>query len=322
MFSIIIPLYNKALYIEKAMRSVLNQSFRNFEVIIVNDGSTDNSLQVVEAFLQLQYRNGNNSLLEHVRIINQPNGGVSNARNNGVKIAQYDYIAFLDADDWWHKHYLSSMKELIESHPKAKLYASSYYQVKNGRQHTAAIGVHKQFTSGYVDYFNVYAETLCMPVWTGATIIKKEAFEEMNGFPQQLKLGEDFILWANVALKYKVAFCNKPLAYYNHDVDSEQRAVGRLFPTEQHYIFNLGTLETRSANHTDLKLLLDNMRVYVLLPYYLNDSTRNKTRDELKKVDWKNQPLKERIRYKIPVVLAKIQSRFMQVGSQIKRHLP
>lgn len=321
MFSIIIPLYNKAGHIVKAVQSVLNQSYHEFELIIINDGSTDNSLQVLETYLQAQQNEGNNSLAHHVRIINQANEGVSATRNNGVKAAKYGYIAFLDADDWWHKRYLSKMKELIENYPEAKLYSSSYYQVKSRVRRKAAIGVTGSFKAGYIDYCEVYAKTLCMPVWTSATVIRKEVFEEFQGFKPNLKLGEDFDLWVRVALKYKVAFLNQPLAFYNHDVNRSQRAVGLLFPPEHHYIFNLGYLEHEEQQNVSLKKLLDALRVYVLQPYYLNKKTRADAKSELNKVNWTQQPVKERMRHKTPVSILKLELRVMQLGSRIKQAL-
>lgn len=321
MFSVIIPLYNKAAYIEKALKSVLNQSFHEFEVIIVNDGSTDNGVHIVEYFLRSQQQEGNISVKEHVRIINQQNKGVAIARNNGVNAAKYEYIAFLDADDWWHKHYLAEMKQLIDKYPDAALYGSSYYQVKHEQRVKAEIGVNPDFKMGYIDYCKVYAKTLCMPVWTSAAIIRKPIFQEEKGFKPTLKLGEDFDLWIRVAMNHKVALLNKPLAFYNHDVDIKTRGVRNtdLYQPEEHYIFNLGYLESKERNNAALKTLLDALRVYVLLPYYLNKPTREAALYELDKVAWEQQPLKERIRYRSPIGLLRLHSQLMQIGSRAKQ---
>lgn len=323
MFSVIIPLYNKAAHIEKALQSILNQSFHEFELIVVNDGSTDNSLHIVEHFLRTQHHAGNISVSDHVHIINQENMGVSTARNNGVKAAKYNHIAFLDADDWWHKHYLAEMKRLIEQFPEASLYGSSYYQVKNGKQSKAPIGVDGHFTAGYIDYCNVYAKTLCMPIWTSAAVVNKKIFLAENGFKPNLKLGEDFDLWIRIALKHKVAFCNKQLAYYNHDVDITMRGVRNtdLYQPEEHYIFNLAYLAPEESRNQSLKRLLDALRVYVLAPYFLNEATHEDATRELAKVDWEQQPMKERLRYRAPRLLLKAHTLVMQTGSTIKQKL-
>src|ERR1035437_2795157 len=168
MFSIIIPLYNKAKYIQKAIHSILSQTFQEYEIIIVNDGSTDNSLEVISS-CQLSTVN--------YQLINQENKGVSTARNIGVKAAKSDYIAFLDADDWWEPTYLEEIKRLIEEYPEAGIYGSGYYLVKNGNKRIAPIGVKSDFEKGVINYLQTYSKTLCMPLWTGATIVKKNIFD-------------------------------------------------------------------------------------------------------------------------------------------------
>lgn len=102
MFSIIIPLYNKADYIAETLKSVLNQTYCDYEVIVVNDSSTDNSLEVASSFQD-----------ERIHIYTKENEGVSAARNYGIMHAKYDYIAFLDADDIWESDYLECQKKLI-----------------------------------------------------------------------------------------------------------------------------------------------------------------------------------------------------------------
>ena len=201
MFSVIIPLYNKASYIEKAIRSVAAQTCRDFELIVIDDGSKDGGFEIAKKLLAAL-----TPPLGGWGATCQKNQGVSVTRNNGVKLAKYDYIAFLDADDWWATTYLEEMKNLIVQYPEAGIYGSSYYKVKNGKHIQANIGVGEGFQQGLINYFQVYAKTLWMPLWTGATVIKKNIFHENNGFKPTLKLGEDFDLWVRVALKYPVAF--------------------------------------------------------------------------------------------------------------------
>ena len=115
-----------------------------------------------------------------------------------------------------------------------------------------------------------------MTVLTGAIVLKKSVFRELNGFNPQLKLGEDFDLLLRVALKYKVAFVNKFLANYNQDVDMKWRAVGNLHKPENHILFNLDIYDDYTKIIPELKQLLDNLRVYGLMPYYLNNTFENK----------------------------------------------
>ncbi|MDR1592243.1 MAG: glycosyltransferase family 2 protein [Prevotellaceae bacterium] len=312
MFSIIVPLYNKALYIRHAVDSILSQTFRQFELIIVNDGSTDKSLEVVQ---------GINFSGVDVRLINQPNAGVSTARNNGVKAAKYDYVAFLDADDWWHPTFLEEINRLIHDFPEGAIHASAYYKVKNGVNIPARIGVPKDFERGYFDYCKAYSLSPWMPLWTGAVVIRKTVFNEMQGFNPRLKLGEDFDLWVRVALKYKVALINKPLTYYNQDVSLQWRAVGNLHAPETHMLWNLEYLTEEEQKNPVLKQLLDNLRVGSLLPYYLNKTTRQQAKMELAKVDWSKQPQATEKMYKLPLFYLKIKQGILQYGYLIKQKL-
>ena len=311
MFTVIVPVFNKIFYIEKCIESILNQSYKEFEIIIVNDGSTDSSLEKIKS---LKIANS-----DCVQVINQENSGVSTARNNGVKNARNRYIAFLDADDWWEPTYLEDMKSLIEEYPGAGVYGSSYYLVKNDHKEIANIGVEPGFKSGLIDYFSVYAHTLCMPLWTGSTVIRKEIFESENGFKPILRLGEDFDLWVRVALKYPVAFLNRALANYNQDVEASKRAIGRLWPVEHHILWNLDYLADEEHTNPGLKQLLDNLRGYGLMPYFVNNETRNYARKELQKVDWSRQPFSAKKRYELPILLLKFWYGFMSAGSHLKQ---
>lgn len=118
-FSVIIPLYNKEKYIEDTIKSVLNQTFKNFEIIVINDGSTDNSLKIVKNFSD-----------QRIFIIDQRNLGLSTARNNGVKNAIFNYIAFLDADDLWMEDYLQTIFNLIQFNDSYEVFTTSIKVLK------------------------------------------------------------------------------------------------------------------------------------------------------------------------------------------------
>lgn len=285
MFSVIIPLYNKAPYIAKAIESVLGQTYRDFEVIVIDDGSTDQSLEAAKAFEN-----------KSITIISQPNSGVSTARNNGVKIAKHPYICFLDADDWWHPTFLEEMKRLITDFPDAGIYGSGYYIVKNGQERIAPIGVPQGFERGIIDYCEVYAKTLCMPLWTGAVIVPKNIFDEEGGFKSQLKLGEDFDLWIRIALKHKVILINKPLAYYNQDVDVNNRAIGsRFYKPEEHMLFsNYGDF----MHNEGFRFLFERLALYGLLSYYLNDVNKLEVYQILSEINWNKHEHKYLLYYK------------------------
>ena len=114
MFSIILPVYNGAKFIDNAIETIFAQDFDNWELIIVNDGSTDGTIDVLQKY------KGN----PKVHICSQKNQGVSAARNTGIGYSQYPYLAFLDADDVWKKNHLSTLYEMILMYPKAGMYCT------------------------------------------------------------------------------------------------------------------------------------------------------------------------------------------------------
>lgn len=307
-FSVIIPVYNKGPYVKKALDSVLGQCFRNFELIVVDDGSMDDSLSVVESVLK-----GNT--IPH-QVIHQQNAGVSTARNNGVMAASGDYICFLDADDWWTPFFLEKMDVLIRDYPDAGIYGVNYYIVKNGKSRLAVHNVN----TGYINYCQAYKK-LQMPLTSISVAIPRMVFDEEQGFKPFLKLGEDFDLWIRIAIKRKVAFLNEPLAFYNQDVDPKWRGVGHLVDPKYHMLWNLDYLENAESTNPDYKRLVDELRTLSLLPYFLSKDYHQVAKSELAKVDWDRQPRKVSSFYSRPVFFLRIWMRVKKTGSIIKQWL-
>lgn len=312
MFSVVIPLFNKANYIEKAIHSILSQTCTNFEIIVIDDGSTDEGNQVVK------------SINDHrIHLISQFNSGASVARNNGVKLAKYEYVAFLDADDWWDCHFLEEMKNLVIACPEAALLGSNYFVVKHQTNYPAQIGLGNNFKVGYIDYFKVYSSTFWVPINCSFVVVNKNIFEKVGGFKPQLKFGEDFDLWARLALGYKTAYVNKYLAYSNQDVDPGNRALGleKKWKKAEHVIFNLGYLEEEEKQNTDLKYLLDGLRVRSLAGFYLAGLYNSEVSQLLPEVDFSRQPFLYWFIYKYPRPVVHFYFRFKKMGSQVKQWL-
>lgn len=345
-FSVIIPLYNKAPYIRKALESVLAQTYTDYELIIVDDGSTDGSAEIAETFLQdLASRLSPLAF----RLIRQANSGVSAARNNGVAQSYGEYLAFLDADDWWEPTYLERMAQLINDYPDAGLYACNYVYYKPGKTHVAL----KNIETGYINYPKAYCEEGGMPVTSISVAIPRKVFDEMGGFPLGIKLGEDFLLWSKIALHYLVAFLNEPLAWYNNDVPVNLRATRNLHAPEHHMLFRLelafcdegenevkgdrlkakGTKNSKADTlasrlsplafrlNEDWQALLDKLRVNGLLEYWMSKEYHDQAAEELKKVDWSKQPASVKRMYKTPIWLLKLKRSVMRVGSFVKQKL-
>ena len=305
-FSVIIPLYNKGPYVEKTLRSIFDQSYSDYELIIVNDGSQDNSLILAKQVLE-----GRKAI-----IINQENLGVSTARNNGVAASHGDYICFLDADDWWEPAFLERMDRFIEEYSEAGIYGTNYYYVKNNRK---TVGVNA--TTGYINYCKKYSECLHMPLTSISVAIPRSVFNDFGGFKSNLKLGEDFDLWIRIALKHKVAFLNEPLANYNQDVDVASRGTRRLQKPENHMLWNLDYLSEEEKTNPDYKQLVDNLRINSLFPYFISKEYHDSAIGQLNKVDWNLQKRKYKKLYKRPLCYLRFRDRFMKTGSQIKQLL-
>ena len=179
---------------------------------------------------------------------------------------------------------------------------------------------------GYMNYPEVYLHSDVMPVWTGAACMPRKVLNEMGGFPEGIKLGEDFLLWAKTALHYKVAFCEKAMAYYNNDLPASMRATRNVHAPKYHMLFHLTEIEREVRCKSEevrimWKALLDKLRVNGLMAYWLNDEYHEVAAEELKKVDWTKQSQKAKAIYEKPVWMLKVKRKYMQVGSYIKLKL-
>ncbi len=200
MFSVVIPLYNKAHTIVSTLSTVLNQTFKDFEIVIVNDGSTDDGVQIIK-----DYTSDN-----RIRIIEQENKGVSVARNSGVHHAKYDYIAFLDGDDEWLPGYLTKMKEAIDLFPEAGMYCSA------GMGRNAKGITKKRQIEKYIDKIVAFDffENPHVFLHISATVVSKEVFKQTNGFPVGMKRNEDFAFLYSAALITQPIYSGFPLSIY------------------------------------------------------------------------------------------------------------
>jgi len=195
LISVIIPLYNKEQFIEATLLSVLNQTFSDYEIIIINDGSTDKSVEVVNSF------DDNRIILYTTK-----NKGVSHARNFAISKANSDLIALLDGDDQWEPNHLENLYKLYTSFPHCGLYATAYHkQFFNGKKMKAHFnGVSSDHFGVIEDYF--LASIIDSIAWTSAVMIPKNTFENIGDFDEDMRSGQDTDLWVRIALKKSIAF--------------------------------------------------------------------------------------------------------------------
>ena len=206
-FSVVIPLYNKELYIGRSLRSVLNQTFQDFEVIVVDDGSTDGGPKLIQAIGD-----------SRIRLIQQLNAGVSSARNRGIKEAKADYIAFLDADDEWSSGFLLTIMRLIKKFPSAGLFATSYTIVAEDIERKTRSHTLSYFWEGLLpNYFEVACGS-DPPICSSAVCLPIKVLLESGAFQEGVFSGEDLLLWARIALHHRVAYSNKSCAIYYRNI--------------------------------------------------------------------------------------------------------
>lgn len=250
MVSVIIPLYNKEREISKSINSVLNQSFSDFELIIVNDGSTDKSMDVVEQFHDTR-----------IRLINKSNGGVSSARNRGIKEAKYECIAFLDGDDWWSSDFLSVLFDLKSRYTDAGIWAGQYVQVdKNNR--LIELNRFPKIDEGYFELYN-HLFAIC----SSSVMIRKTVFDECGYFDEQLTHGEDTDMWIRIALKYKICYTKKTIAFYNIGNNPLTKSIGKIPPLNKHFVSNID--KYIGIKNDDWDILLQKRKAIYLKRYYI-----------------------------------------------------
>ncbi|MCE5185483.1 MAG: glycosyltransferase family 2 protein [Planctomycetaceae bacterium] len=211
--SAVIPAYNSERHIGRALKSVLQQTLPAAEIIVIDDGSTDGTADAVRGFGSA------------VRLIQQPNSGVSVARNAGIAAAKGDWIAFLDADDEWLPNKLKLQTECLSRHPELMWAYANFYQGSDDSEkldlgHPAKAGdcvSHSDYLDAYVHH--AYA-------WTGTVLVNQRIFDSVGLFEPGMKRAQDNDLWFRIAYRFPhVGYCAQPLAVYHLDTPASSTKV-------------------------------------------------------------------------------------------------
>jgi glycosyltransferase involved in cell wall biosynthesis len=239
-FSVVIPLYNKEKEIKDTISSVLNQSYPADEIIVVNDGSTDNSLKVVQE-----------NFANKVKIITQHNKGETASRNEGVKNVKNEYVCFLDADDLWERDFLKEIKYLIENYPDAIFYSTSHKMIdENGNIIYPKIPKIK----GYIEnFFKVFKNNYGL-INSSSVCVKKNVFQEIK-FPEGEKRGGDICFWLELALKGKLAFSPKPLSIYKLNATNRSGEIHKepIIPAHLKWFYKNTKILNKNLYYKDIK---------------------------------------------------------------------
>jgi glycosyltransferase involved in cell wall biosynthesis len=204
--SVVVPNYNYAPYLENAIDSVLAQTFESVEVLVVDDGSTDESLEVLRGYEK------------RVRVFSQSNQGVSAARNKGISESRGKYIAFLDADDSWHPSKLKSQLEYFSDPAVGMVYCRMNYTDLSGK----VLCANGPGEKGHVLREIAFLRGPGVPAGGSAAIVRRECFETVGLFETKLSTTADWDMWRRIACRYKIELVASPLVYY------------RLHPTAMH----------------------------------------------------------------------------------------
>jgi glycosyltransferase involved in cell wall biosynthesis len=211
-FTVIIPLFNKAEHILRTLNSVAWQKYPATEIIVIDDGSTDNGALIVK-----------NADMENIKLIQQQNQGVSAARNNGVALASHEYIAFLDADDQWLPLFLDEIARLIVKFPQAKFFGTRYQIVESEHNYIdAKIKLKNIDPEGVIlaDYFNIASQG-DLPFTMSSMVIQRSLFNDIGGFPLNEPIGEDQDLFCRVALNTDIAYSPNIHSLYHKDAQNQ-----------------------------------------------------------------------------------------------------
>lgn len=205
--TVVIPLYNKAEYISRTLHSVFAQSLSDFEIIVIDDGSTDGGGDAARSFSD-----------PRLRLISQENGGVSVARNRGILEAKTEFVAFLDADDQWHPDFLATLWAAKGRHTEGKFFASSREIVSlDGTRMSLDFGYRDGFAIDLIEFMDCCVR-FRSPLIPSAVMVSKPLLMQVGMFPEGQKRGEDLDTWVRLLFEVPVIFCNMPLVVYWSDL--------------------------------------------------------------------------------------------------------
>lgn len=229
--SVVIPVYNSAKYIEETLDSVLSQTYTDFEVIVVDDGSKDKTPSIVKQY-QVKYP-------EKIRLIQKENGGPASARNAGIKVAWGEFIAFNDSDDLWLPLKLEKQMEHFNSDPQVGLVYSKYTSFRDDKE------LRTKPEKGYSGW--IFTKLLSKSIIQASTMmVKRECLDAVGLFDESFSLADEYDMSLRIAKKFQCHFVDKELTRYRiHDTNASKNDL--LFDKE-----NLKIYKKIYNNDTDL----------------------------------------------------------------------
>ncbi|PZD78052.1 glycosyltransferase family 2 protein [Mesonia sp. K7] len=306
--SVVIPLYNKEKYIERTLNSVLQQTFSDFEVIIVNDASKDKSLERVK-----------NIQDKRIRIIEHPkNKGLSAARNTGIHSALSEIITFIDADDKWKPFFLSEILQLSESFVDCAIYGTDYEIEIDQKRYQTKKNLPTHISSNdQVKIADFFEANTHHPIYNYSSVaFKKNVFDKIGGFDTSLDLGEDLDFNIRVNSNFSLAYCNKACVIYHADIP-EQMTNSTI---AQKRIIDFKKFDRQAEKNTSLKKYLNSLRYYYA-SQFKNYGQQNLFKKFSKEIDFSELSYKQKVMIKSPLwlyrILKKVKSSLIKKGVHV-----
>lgn len=301
MISVVIPLYNKAQSITHTLDSVLAQTYTDYEVVVVNDGSTDGSGEVV-----IQYIKDNPQSQSTIHIIHKPNGGVCSARNRGIREAKGEYIALLDADDQWDKEYLAEQVRMIKDFPDAAMWGINFAELSHGQLiRKLATGLPDGYR-GYVEHYFEMKGRVSDLFCSSSVVIRKEVFDKVDYFDERIKYSEDIDMWYRIIANYPVAFYDCYMVWYLYDADNRAMNRKRLLKYWLPYYADKYKDPRFNHNHTFYRWVMRWCAQHIRLVYFGDLSQRKDAVEAIKKLDYTQLPKKYKLLFHFPYAIAKV----------------
>jgi glycosyltransferase involved in cell wall biosynthesis len=223
MISVVIPLYNKEKSVRATLESVRAQSYTDWECIVVDDGSTDKSLNVVQDYIRRV--NSEELIVNSIHVIHKENGGVCSARNRGIEEAKGEYIALLDGDDQWDKEYLAEQVKMIRDFPEAAMWGINFAELNHGKLIRKLETDLPDGYRGYVENYFQMPKRISDLFCSSSVVIRRKTFDMVGMFDERIKYSEDSDMWFRIIANNPVAFYDKYMVWYLYD--AENRAMNR-----------------------------------------------------------------------------------------------